>query len=77
MARNLTEQQEQFCQHYVNLRHGTNAAKAAGYSEKSAYAQSTHLLKKVEINSRIFEIRSGMMADVKISAQRVDSGGSR
>lgn len=67
----LTEQQEQFCQFYVQMRHITDAAKAAGYSEKSAHSQGSALLKKLEINTRIFEIRSAQMADVNITSKRV------
>ena len=67
----LTEQQEQFCQFYVEMRHGTNAAIAAGYSKAAARQQAALLLTKTNINTRIFQIRSEQMADVEISAKRV------
>jgi len=67
----LTEQQEQFCQFYVQMRHGSNAAIAAGYSKAAARQQAAHLLTKTNINTRIFQIRSEQMADVDITARRV------
>lgn len=57
MAKLENKRYESFCQNYVA--HGwnaTQAAKDAGYSDKTAYSQGARLLKRVEIQKRIDEI---------------------
>lgn len=44
-ADGLTKRQELFCNYWLELRDGTKAAKAAGYSEKSARQTATNLMK--------------------------------
>lgn len=50
------DRQELFCNEYIVDLHATNAAKRAGYSEKTAYSIGSELLKKPEIRSRIAEL---------------------
>ena len=52
----LTPKQELFCQEYITTFHITNSAIKAGYSEKTAYAQGSRLLKNVKIKRRIKEL---------------------
>ena len=49
----LTPKQERFYQEWRKDRNATQAAKRAGYSEKTAYSQGQRLLKKAEIRKRI------------------------
>lgn len=53
----LTELRERFCQEYIIDLNATQAAIRAGYSPKTAYSQGQSLLKKVEIQTRIQEIK--------------------
>lgn len=54
----LTPKQEDFCQHYVLMRHGAKAARAAGYSgdDKQLSVVSSTNLRKPNIKSRIEEL---------------------
>lgn len=65
----LTPKQEKFCELYASLGNATEAAKQAGYSEKTAYSQGQRMLKNVEIRSRIEEIstkqQKGRIADAE------------
>ena len=56
--RGAVERRETFCQSYVRHGNATRAAKEAGYSEKTAYAQGHRLLNKAEIIERVATIRS-------------------
>ncbi len=49
----------------------TQAAKRAGYSEKTAYSQGQRLLKDVEIQATIAEARQKLAESAGISAERV------
>ena len=53
MANKLTIKQSLFIKEYLVDLHATNAAKRAGYSEKTAYSQGQRLLKNVEISDAI------------------------
>lgn len=65
----LAQKKELFCQEYVKCGNATEAAKLAGYSEKTAYSQGQRLLKKAEIVERIkelnAEIKDANIADAK------------
>jgi len=52
----LNARQEAFCQSYARSANATQAAKDAGYSQKTAYAQGFRLLKDAEILSRVRDI---------------------
>ena len=49
----LTEKQIAFSREYIIDYNATQAAKRAGYSEKTAYAQGSKLLKKTEIKEAV------------------------
>lgn len=53
----LTEKQRRFVEEYLIDLNATQAAIRAGYSVKTAYSQGQRLLKKVEVQNRIKEIR--------------------
>lgn len=49
----LTQRQRIFCEEYIKTNNATKAAKAAGYSEKTAYSIGNQNLKKLEISAYI------------------------
>lgn len=49
----LTPRQSAFVREYLKDPNATRAAKAAGYSEKTAYAQGSALLKKQEVSAAV------------------------
>lgn len=57
MTEVLTSKQEKFIEQFVLLNHVTNAAKAAGYSDKTAHVQGSNLLKKLKIQEAISDRR--------------------
>jgi phage terminase small subunit len=67
----LTPKEERFCYEYVLSLNATKAAILAGYSKKTAYSIGGRLLKKVEIQNRINELRLNLSETAKISALRV------
>ena len=62
----LTQKQKIFCEEYIKTTNATKAAKAAGYSEKTAYCTGHENLKKPEISayikSRLDEINAEQIA---------------
>lgn len=52
----LTEKQQAFCEHYAACLNATEAAKEAGYSEKTAYSIGAENLRKPEIQKYIQEL---------------------
>jgi phage terminase small subunit len=75
----LTNKRKAFIAHYVKDFNATRAAKAAGFSEKTAYSQGQRLLKNVEVaesikthiemsadevKSRLADMARGDMADL-------------
>ena len=65
----LNEKQEAFVQHYVLTRNATEAAKAAGYSSKSAYNQGYRLLQEEAIQQRIYDAEQEMTTDVNVISE--------
>ena len=53
----LNEKQKQFCREYIKDFNGTQAGIRAGYSEKTAYAQCSRLLRKVKVQEYIAELK--------------------
>ena len=53
----LNQRQELFCQNVFIGKSSTDAAKLAGYSEKTAYSIGPRLLKNVEITKRIVALQ--------------------
>ena len=60
---------EKFCQAYVLYRNATEAAKAAGYSARSAYNQGSRLLKNADIQQRIEDLEKEMETSVNVLAE--------
>ena len=51
----MTDQQKAFADYFIECGNQTEAAKRAGYSERSAYSQGNRLLKKDEVSAYIAE----------------------
>ncbi len=67
----LNDKQERFCREYVIDLNATQAAKRAGYSEKTAGQQGEQHLKKLEIQNRIKKLQSGISERLEITADMV------
>lgn len=67
----LTAKQEMFCREYLIDLNATQAAIRAGYSEKTAQAQSSRMLSNVMVQARISELKSERIEEVKIDANYV------
>lgn len=67
----LTSKQRIFCEEYCIDFNATRAAKAARYSEKTAYAIGVENLKKPQIKEYIKEYQSDLSAACGISAMKV------
>ena len=61
MPKELTDKQKAFCQEYIKDYNATQAAKRAGYSQKTAYSQGQRLLKNVEVKVVI----TGLLAEIE------------
>ena len=64
MVGQLNEKQEKFAQAYVLYRNATEAAKAAGYSDRSAYNQGSRLLKSEAVKERIEDLEKEMETSI-------------
>lgn len=67
----MTPKHGRFCQEYLVDLNATEAAKRAGYSPKTAYAQGHRLLKNVEIQARIAELQAERAGRVQVTADEV------
>jgi len=73
----LNERQELFCQYYVITNkiggryNATQAAKDAGYSEKTAYSQGHDLLKHPEVSKRIHELERVELDKLNITREKI------
>lgn len=67
----LTPQQELFCQEYRVDYNGTKAAIRAGYSEKTAAAQSARLLRNVNILTRVRAIQKERFEKLAVTQELV------
>ena len=65
----LDTKREKFCQAYVLYRNATEAAKAAGYSERSAYNQGSRLLKSPKIQERIEDLEKEMETNIDVISE--------
>ena len=65
----LNEKQEAFVQHYVLTRNASEAARLAGYSERSARNQGHRLLQEEEIQQRIYDAEQEMTTDVDVISE--------
>ena len=57
MAPLINHQHEKFCLAYFSGKNGKEAAIEAGYSEKTAYALASRLLRNVKISERLRELQ--------------------
>tara|TARA_Y100000296_G_C5077818_1_gene208288 strand:- start:243 stop:650 length:408 start_codon:yes stop_codon:yes gene_type:complete len=62
----LTDKQERFAQAYVLHRNATEAAKAAGYSARSAYNQGYRMLKNDIILERISDLEQELVTNIDV-----------
>ena len=65
----LTDKQERFAQAYVLHRNATEAAKAAGYSARSAYNQGYRMLKNDQIIERIADLESELVTNIDVISE--------
>ena len=65
----LNDKQELFVQHYILSRNASEAAKAAGYSERSAYNQGYRLLQDEAVQQRIYDAEQEMTTDVNVISE--------
>ena len=65
----LNDKQELFVQHYILTRNASEAAKAAGYSERSAYNQGYRLLQDEAVQQRIYDAEQEMTTDVDVISE--------
>jgi len=68
----LTEKQEKFAQSYVLNNNATDAAKSAGYSDRSAYNQGYRLLQNELIVERIEELSRELKTSVDVVTEIED-----
>ncbi|WP_273761548.1 terminase small subunit [Aeromonas hydrophila] len=71
MAELKNAKHERFCHEYVIDLNGTQAAIRAGYSAKTANRIANQLLSKLDIQSRIAELKSARNEELKIDANYV------
>ena len=69
MSEQLNEKQEKFAQAYVMYRNATEAAKAAGYSGRSAHNQGSRLLKTAAVKERIEDLEKEMETSIDYVAE--------
>lgn len=67
----MTDKQKRFCEEYLVDLNATKAALRAGYAEKTAYSQGQRLLKNVEINDCISELKEKQSVRTGITADKV------
>ena len=71
MSNKLTDKQKFFCKEYIKDFNATRAAKASGYSEKTAGRIGGENLQKLEIQKEIKRLMSKRIERTEISADRV------
>ncbi len=64
----LNAKQEMFCKEYLKDLNATQAAIRAGYSERTAYSTGQRLLKHVEINARVKELKAKRAEELELDA---------
>lgn len=71
-SKELTPQQEKFAQAYVVYRNATEAAKAAGYSERSAYNQGHRLIHNQDVLERIENLEVELETSIDVVSELED-----
>lgn len=72
MAELKNKKHEKFCHEYIKDMNATQAAIRAGYSEKTACAQASKLLRIVNIKTRVAELRESYFNENIMTAQQVE-----
>ena len=72
MAELRNKKHEKFCNEYIKDMNATQAAIRAGYSEKTAGAQASKLLKIVNIKTRVAELRDAYLDENIMTAKQVE-----
>lgn len=72
MAELKNKKHEKFCNEYIKDINATRAAIRAGYSEKTAGAQASKLLKIVNIKTRVAELRDAYLDENIMTAKQVE-----
>jgi phage terminase small subunit len=67
----LSDAQEAFCQHYRVHFNATEAAKAAGYSARTAAAQASRLLRNVKVRARLAQLALATSERLELEAENV------
>lgn len=67
----MLPKKERFCELYVQLNNATEAAKQAGYSQKTAYSQGCRLLKDAECANYIATLRAKLSEETGITTEFV------
>lgn len=67
----LTARQKAFCQYYVELNNGTQAAIKAGYKETNARAMASTLLTNPNVLAEIHQLQQEIRSSTIASAQEV------
>lgn len=67
----LTKREEMFCQHYTVSYNGADAARRAGYAEKSAAKAACKLLKEERVLQRIRDIQQETVDQLCLSRNAV------
>jgi len=71
-VRTLTPKQEAFCQHYVRLGNGKQAAIAAGYSNgKSAEVTASRMLSIAKVQERIAGLQTNRIQRVRLQQDEI------
>lgn len=69
----VTPKQEKFCVEYLVDLNGTQAAIRAGYSDKTAEATASRLLRNVNVKKRISELREKEFDDTIATAKEAEA----
>lgn len=72
MAELKNKKHEKFCHEYIKDMNATQAAIRTGYSEKTAGAQASKLLKIVNIKTRVAELRDAYLDENIMTAKQVE-----
>lgn len=67
----LTDRQKRFCEEYIVDLNATQAAIRSGYKETTAYSMGQRLLKKVEAQKYIDELKEARAERTRITADQV------
>ena len=67
----LTPRQERFAHEFVVDRNGTQAARRAGYSNRTAESQGSRLLKNVKVAARVAELTLAQTERLEFTADDI------